>query len=138
MKRYAPLELGLIDEGRFVQQANTDLLDMQRRLLDFVKQHGPDAEKAKAKLTIEVTLVCESPEYEMFSIKAQTKMSLPARPANVTAAIADEDDDGKASLFVRRSGSDDVTPRQTKLCTKAGETIDTETGEVMTTGAGQT
>ena len=72
----------------------------------------------------------------MFSVKAQTKRTIPARPASVTLAISAEDQVGQPRLFVRRSGSDDDDPRQGKLATKDGHVIDIATGEVIEEPAG--
>lgn len=127
-----PLTLGLIDEGRFIQAANEDLLAMQEKLLDYVTLHKDDAKGAKAKLIIEVTLAVESPKDEMFSIKALTKTSLPNRPANVTLAVADEDTDGVPCLAVRRAGSTEAPPQQGKLCTGDGRVIDPATASPAT------
>jgi hypothetical protein len=126
---FTPLDLSLVEEGRFIEQANADLMECQRRLLAFRKEYGDKAEKAKAKLQIEVTLVCENPEEELFTIKALTKTSMPSRPASVSVAMAAEGEDGEPCLFVRNSGSDAETPRQSKLATDDGRPIDIETGK---------
>jgi hypothetical protein len=129
--KYLPIALGLIDEGRLVANANADLTDMQARLLRYVETYGEEAAKAKAKLTIEIILCVENPKEETVSIKAVTKVALPGRPATATMAFANTKDDGTVSLFVRSSGSDDVTPRQGKLCTDDGRMIDAATGELL-------
>lgn len=127
--RFIPLELDLIDEGLFVEQANLDLRALQETILEYNKKHGDRAKNAKAKLTLEITLRCENPDDELFSVKAQIKKSLPARPPSTSLAMASEDEKG-ACLFVRVSGSDNVTPAQGKLATQDGRTIDPETGKV--------
>jgi hypothetical protein len=131
MKRHTPLELELIEEGGFLQRANADLMDVQKALLDFKREHKDAAKGAKATLTIQVTLICENPKEDLFSIKAQTKRTVPARPATVSLAVADEAQDGTPTLFVRRSGSDDAPPAQGKLCTDDGRKVDQETGEAV-------
>ena len=129
-KKLTPLSLSLVDEGLFISQADADLMDCQKTLLEFRDRHGNKAKGAKCKLTIEVTLCCENSEEELFSVKAVTKKSLPARPPSTTIAMSAQKDNGEIALFVRRSGSTDTTPRQSVLSTQAGETVDVETGEV--------
>jgi hypothetical protein len=137
MKHREPLTLGLIAEGRFLQAANEDLLDMQAKLLEYTTVHGDEAKGAKARLIIEITLAVEAPKDEMFSIRAVTKTALPSRPASVTLAVADETRDGAPCLAVRRSGSDELTPRQGKLATADGRVIDQESGKATAAGNGQ-
>ncbi len=48
MKQYQPLEIGLIDEGRFVGQANGDLLEMQEKLVAFVRLHEDEDKEDEA------------------------------------------------------------------------------------------
>jgi len=129
-KSFTPLTVELISEGRFLDQANADLAELQEQLMAFRDEHQDRAKGAKATLTITVTLACEKPDDELFSVKAQTKRTLPARPADVTAAMGAANDDGQPRLFVRRSGSTRETPRQTRLATDDGRTVDTETGAV--------
>ena len=123
MKKYEPLQIGLIDEGRFIQQTDADLGEIQKQLLAFCSEYAEKSVGAKAKLTIEVTVACEDANDGLFSLKSQTKMAFPARPASTTMAIPETNDDGSECLFVRKSGSDSKTPRQGKLCTDEGRSI---------------
>jgi hypothetical protein len=129
-----PLQLALVDEGRFLSEANTELMALQRRLMAYVAEHGDAADGAKAKLTLEVTLCVENPSQGFFSIKAVAKSTVPARPASVSMAVANARLGDEPALYVRPSGSDEQTPRQTKLCTADGRAIDPATGEVMPAG----
>ena len=130
-RKYAPLELALIEEGQFIDRINSDLSHIQQDLLSFVEEHADRAKGAKAVLTIQITLACENPTDGGYSIKALTKKTVPNRPASVSLCFGDEKDDGTPSLFVRKSGSDESIPQQGKLATDAGKTIDQETGEVL-------
>jgi|GEM_PF-2527620 len=133
MPRYEELKLPLIDEGRFMDQADQDLAELQRSLLGFARRHGQYASGAKAKLTIEITLACEDPDQSLFSIKAQTKLAHPTRPASTSMALAAESEDGDGEcLFVKPSGSNAQTPRQQQLTTDDGRPIDPATGEIKT------
>lgn len=127
--KFTPLELNLIDEGRFMAQANNDLLDMERRLVRFMDTYGEKAKGAKAKMTIEISLAVEDPGDELVSVKAQIKKSIPASPASATLAMVAEDDKQQRCLFVRRSGSSATKPAQSVLSTEDGKTIDPDTGE---------
>jgi hypothetical protein len=129
--RFTPLQLVLIDEGRFLAAADADLQKAQQVLTDYAREHGDDAKKAKAKVVLEVTLQCEDPGNNAFSVRAVSKMQVPNRPPSVTLALEGEDEAGKHCLFVRRSGSTDDTPAQGVLATKDGHAVDVETGEVI-------
>jgi len=129
--KFTPLELSLIDEGRFMAQANNDLLDLERRLVRFMDTYGEKAKGAKAKMTIEISLAVEDPGDELVSVKAQIKKSIPASPASATLAMVAEDDKQQRCLFVRRSGSSAVEPAQQVLSTDDGQAIDQKTGKVI-------
>jgi hypothetical protein len=134
MSIWRPLNLSLIDEGRFVEQADADLLELQRKLVAFAREYGEQAEGASATLTISVKVKVEDVKSLICSIKANTKISLPPRPGSVTMAVTDKDPaSDELCLFVKPSGSDDA-PRQRKLCTADGRAIDPATGEVMPAG----
>lgn len=128
---YVPLELALVDEGRFLAQANGDLAELQEKLVKFMQKYGDDSKKAKAKLTIEITLTCEDPKNSFFSVKASTKQTVPNRPPSVNVAMLGLTDDDRDCLWVHRSGATEVPPQQGKICTRAGEMIDQATGEVI-------
>lgn len=123
-KEFCPLSLDLIDEGRFMEQAGKDLAELQAYLSTYCQEHGDKAKGGRAKLTIEVTLVCEDPEQDLFSIKALVRKTLPSRPPSVTAAIGNENQLGEQCLFVRTSGSTEDNPRQSILCTKDGRAVE--------------
>lgn len=122
-KSFVPLTLDLIEEGSFAREANGDLLRLQRELLRHVEVYGPEAKGATAVLTLKIKLKCEDPEQELYTIKTTSNMQTPARPAGVSAAVADFTEDHKPALFVRKSGSDRGDPRQNKLSTADGRTI---------------
>jgi hypothetical protein len=128
--KFTPLALGLIDEGRFLDQANADLERLQAELVRFMETHGELAKRAKAQLALTITLTCEDVENKMFSVKALATKKVPNRPPSITLALEGEDDQGEPCLFVRRSGSTTDTPAQGVITTKDGRTVDTETGEV--------
>jgi hypothetical protein len=132
MARLEPLDLSLIEEGRFADEINAGLARLQAAMVRYVKAHGVDkAAKAKAKLQIAVTLQFEGPNAEDFSIKGEMRESVPSRPAVVTRALADWTDSGEPALFVRASGSTKDDPRQGVLATEDGRVVDTTTGEVL-------
>jgi hypothetical protein len=132
MARFKPLELTLIEEGRFLDEINAGLARLQAAMVRYVKTHGVDrAAKAKAKLQIGITLQFEGPNAEDFSVKGEMSERVPSRPAVVTRAVADEMDTGEPALFVRASGSTTDDPRQSVLATEDGRTVDTATGEVL-------
>ena len=120
-----------IDEGRFVQEINAALENLQEQIIRFSDLHGDKAKGAKAKLTVEIVLGCMSPEDGAFAFGTQIKAALPVPPAKITMAMAGETDDHKPRLFARRSGTGRDMPTQRVLSTDDGRKVDVETGEVV-------
>ena len=125
---FVPLTPELIDEGEFLEDFADELTEAQRTLANFRKTHGDKSLKAKVKLTIDVELAIQSVEDDAYTIKTAIKVTNPKRPASVSLAIGGQTDDNKMALFVRASGSDVDNPRQGKLATRDGRTIDSQTG----------
>ncbi len=76
-----------------------------------------------------MTLKCEDWDNNLCSVKAQFTVKPPCRPASVSSAIMDSDEEGDDVLFVQTSGSTSGNPRQKKLATRDGRRVDAETGE---------
>jgi hypothetical protein len=127
--KFKPLTLEGVEEGTFIDDADQEFAELQKKLIAFVRKHKDKAEKAAAELCMKLTIKCENPDDHLFSVKSAFSMKLPCRPAAVSAAIADADDEGDDVLFVQSSGSSRGNPRQRKLATQDGRTIDQETGE---------
>lgn len=127
MRQNVPLELGLIDEGRFLKCVETDLQDAQRALIEHCERYGDRAKKATAEVTIKIKFSATEDE-GFFGITATSDLKKPGRPAVATLGVSDYND-GEPSLFVKASGSD-REPRQAKFLTEDGRKIDVNTGEV--------
>lgn len=129
-RKYAPLSISLVDEGRFVEHMNEELLDLQKMLLAHVAKHGiAQTAGSKAELTVKITLKHEGTSEGDYSIKTAFSSKRPGRPVEITKAIHEVEQTGEEALFVRRSGSDGTSPRQQKLATDDGRAIDSDTGE---------
>lgn len=129
-KQMVPLDLDLIDEGDFVKDLNTALLNMQSQLVNHAKIHGHKATKAKAVVKAEITLVCLDPEQDAYACVAQIKTTMPATPAVASMLMGGETQTGEPCLLCRKSGSTIDSPQQKVLSTKDGRTVDTGTGEI--------
>lgn len=112
---FVPLSASLIDEGEFIENLDKELAALQKTLAAYVKEHGDKADKAVAKLSIEISLKVQNVEGEAYSITTAMKTTVPKRPSTVSLAIGGIDDDGSATLFVRQDGSDESRPEQGKL-----------------------
>ena len=123
-KRLVNLEFKKIDEGKMEQDLNEDMTLMQKELLAFKKKYGADSIGCKAVLTMKLTLKLE--EDQLCSIKGAITRSLPSRPARVTKAFEDNEQDGTPTLFVRHAGSSHDTPEQKLLDEELD--VDKETG----------
>jgi hypothetical protein len=129
--KFTPLQLVLVDEGRFLAQADADLARLQAEMVQFMERHGDLAKGSKAVLLMKITLRCEDVENKMFSVKAQVEQKVPNRPASITLGMPGPDMEGEPCLLVRRSGSTADSPAQGVLATEDGRAVDPETGEVL-------
>lgn len=127
--KFTGLELSGIEEGRFSEQIDSEFAKLQEEAIAYARHHGAKAKDTKSKMVIEISLRCEDPTSEYFSIKTQIKKTLPGLPANTTSAIGGDSQDDRPCLFVKKSGSD-ANVEQTKLCTDDGSLIDQTTGEI--------
>lgn len=126
---FVPLTGELIDEGEFLGDLNLELAELQESIVKFCRLHGEKAKGAVACIDIKIAMKVENPDDQAYSVKTSLKSTLPKRPASISLAMGGTDDDGKQALFVRKSGSDDSNPKQMKLATRDGRTIDQETGK---------
>ena len=127
-KTFEPLTLDLIEEGRFLADAQAAFRRMQTDLIGHRKAHGDAAGGDKATLRIEVTLACDPEVADAYTIRAQTRVAMPPNPACVNRAMAAEDFDATPSLFVARSGATAAPPQQGRLATQDGRTVDAASG----------
>ena len=130
MARFVPLELDLIDQGRFVEDINAELRTIQAGLVRYARKYKGNAVKTKAEIQMKIVLQYEGQSEDDFSIKTTMSKKVPCRPPTTTLALADDEQDGTPLLFVKRSGSTKDHPTQQLLCTDDGRPIDVETGAV--------
>jgi len=109
--RMVPLELGLIDEGKLLNDVNDDLKLTIADLIKYKLKYKDKAIGAKAELCLKVKIEIDESE-DGYSIKGDISRKLPSRPSRVTMAIEDKEQDGEPTLFVRKSGSSHDSPRQ--------------------------
>lgn len=132
MAKFLPVDISLIDEGRFLESGNRELAEVQKEAIAYARVYGDKAKGAKTELTMKISLECDNPEAGSFRIKTSMRKSLPSPPAKVTIGMADKTQDGMDTLFVRSLGSGKDNPRQGVLCSEDGKrTVDQETGEVL-------
>lgn len=129
---FVPLSLEKIEEGQFLEDANSALLQLQNILVKHVRRYGDNAKKAKAVLTLKVGLICIDPERDMYAIAANTTTSLPSAPPFTDYLLPGKSEDGSDVLECRRSGATGDDPRQKVFATRDGRPVDLETGEVIT------
>lgn len=130
MSTFVPLtELKQIDEGLFLDECDQTLTDISEALAKFIRKHGDQATGASAEMTIKVKLKCTDADQGIYAITSGVSHKVPSQPARVTTALGDFDALGRSTILIRKSGSDDGDPRQRKLSTRDGRTVDPETGD---------
>jgi hypothetical protein len=132
VKKFKELQFALMNEGSLAVDLDNEIKEASIKLVDFAKKWGEDAAKGvTAKINLVITLKNENPADGVYSCKGRVSSTVPTRPARLSVAIAEENEDGQPSLFVRGSGSTADSPRQTVLSTKDGRAVDEKTGEVL-------
>jgi len=131
---YRPFRLDSLNKGRLLDAINADMDELQRSMLEYVRRHGPAAEKAKAVLTIKISLCCVEPIVPRFDVRVEPAITIPKSPPSVSTAEFEMDDKtGKPQLMVQDF------PRQAEPGPRlpfeeSDETVDQETGEVTQKG----
>ncbi len=121
-KQLTALTVQLIDEGRFLEGLNDELIELMRELSSHCNKYGVEAKNAKAKLDISIVLVANPDDELAFLVTGQSKKVPPAVPAVTTTTIQD----GRV-LGVRPSGSTSDSPEQQVFCGKDGRPVDQKT-----------
>ena len=115
-----PFSIEKLDEGEFLDDVNTAVLDMQKQLEVFRKTYGDAAHKGKATLTIKLDLEIADATDGAYSIGADFTTKMPKRPKSHSIGLSGETQDGQPAVLVRQSGSDRDDPRQGKFATRDG------------------
>lgn len=135
VKPFKTLEIGMIEEGRLVRDVNQEFADVQRKLCEFVSKWGDRAAGAKGELMLKITIKADDTQDGVYSVKSDLRARVPSRPPRVTTAISSVNDEGQTVLFGRASGTTNEDPRQGRMFTEDGATIDPETGRPVTVDA---
>lgn len=130
-RKQVPIELELIDEGRFIDAINEAIQRIAAQMKTFVDVHGDKAAKAKAVVTATVEIFCLNPSDYSFGCLARVTDKLPSAPPAVSMLLGGTTQTDEPTLFCNASGSSSTDPRQQKIFTDDGRAINTETGEVM-------
>lgn len=108
------LSLGLIQEGRFVKEANEALLDLQGQLMEHSIKYGERAAKSSVELQMKVKLVLQADGTTCAIISGMKKIP-PALLAIATLATTVNEPDGGRRIMVRPEGSSYDHPDQKTL-----------------------
>jgi len=126
-----PLALDTLDGGQFVADVNDALGELQETLLAFVDKYGTERTAgAKAKLTVEIVIGHD--QAGQYSAASQIKTAEPARPKTTTVALDGEDQTERRRLLIPNAGQGAPNPRLPFRKPAAGDKVDQETGEVIT------
>lgn len=123
--KFVPVDLSCLEEGNFLNDANSTFQKLQQDFLKYCEMYGTKADKSKFSMQMEVTVKCVDQDREIFVIHSDLSYKMPNRPTEVTSAMPEFTDDipPRHTLFVKRSGGDSHDPRQMKLATQDGRTI---------------
>ena len=133
LMKFDPLTLANVHGGEFLQQAETALQKLQADLLEFMARYGDEADGAKGKLTMELSLAIDEAASCTMSVKAAVKVSSPQSPSMTMLALPYSRADGTLAVHVkrpkpRRSDEAKLFPTERP---PAAETVDEHTGEVI-------
>jgi len=126
--QFAPVELGTIKQGEFVDECEKAFRGVQKGLIAHVEQFK---KSATAVLSTKISIKYDS-EKESFAIVTDIEEKLPKKPSKVTTAFISEDPaNGELCLFSQAAGTNGGNPRQALLCNEKGTTLDPETGKIV-------
>jgi hypothetical protein len=137
--QFTPFELDKLNKTKLLDEINHDMAKLQEEMSSYALRYGAEAEKAKAVLTLKISIICMDPVAKQFAVKVESSSTLPKRPADVAVAFIDEDESGKPEMVVRTFAKREEPGPKLPFGTVEGqgsgkkETIDKETGEVLTT-----
>ncbi len=123
--QFKAVELDDIQAGQFREKCEEDFRQLSRDFVAFTEEHEVSA---SASLTMKVNLKYDQ-KTKSHTIVTVIETKIPKDPAGVTTAFVAEDQ-GEKCLFAKVSGTEKDNPRQTVLCTPAGDNVDLGTGEV--------
>lgn len=130
-KKYAPLALGLIEEGRLAKSLDDEIARGARHLVQHVREYGRDAtKKSKVEVTLKVTISPVGDE-NGYVVAGAISTKTPGRPLHTTMAVHEQEQTGEDVLFVRKTGSSSDDPRQMRLATDDGRGVHPQTGEIL-------
>ena len=134
MAKYELSTIELLEEGRFLEDLRKAYRKIQTELRYHESQYGHATNKGSAKLTVTLGFSWAKPsgvKDSVFYAEGKLAIALPGTPAIVNLCLPLEDDNDVPGLFMQASGGRKETPRQSRLCTHDGRTVDPETGEVL-------
>ena len=124
--QFAPVELGTIKQGEFVDECEKAFRRIQKGLIVHTEEFK---RSATAVLTSKITIKYDA-EKEAFAIVTDIDEKLPKKPSKVTTAFVSEDPaSGEVCLFSQAAGTTKGNPRQSLLCTEKGESLSPVTGK---------
>lgn len=135
--QFTAFEIDKLNKGELLREINRDMARLQREMIGYAEHYGAEAEKAKALLTLKISVICVDPESKQFAVKVESATTLPKRPADVAVAFLDEDEDtGDSEMVVRtfanRKAAADKGPKLPFPRREAEiERVAPETGEVI-------
>lgn len=132
--QFTPFTLDALDKGKLLQEINHDMAKLQTEIAAYADRYGAEAEKAKAVLTLKIAVICVSPASRQYAVKVESSTSMPKRPSDIAVAFIDEDEDSGTAEMVVRTFDNHKEPPGARLPFAGGEeeTVDRETGEVLT------
>lgn len=107
MQQMEPLSLELVEQGDFLANAEQDLLEAQRALVDHCCRYPGKGGKAKVVLTINMEMKGNSEEGVVITTDRDVKR--PKAPSRTTVAMADLEQN---QLVVAAAGSRHDHPNQ--------------------------
>ena len=130
MDTFVEMDATLIEEGTLMEDFEKEVDNLQSAMARFVDKFGDDSKGAIGTVTLRVKIKCADPKEKVFHVVGSVDHKMPARPKRTTVALGGTGENGPI-LLCRKSGTDEESPYQAKLCTDAGEVLDPETGEVI-------
>ena len=118
--QFVPVELTNIERGNFLKQCEKAFGKIQR---DFVVHVDTHDVTAAALLNVTIKISYDKLK-QAYAIVSDIVPKLPKKPSSITTAFVAEDQQGQRTLFTQAAGTTKGEPRQSRMQTPKGETID--------------
>lgn len=136
---FVELSIDRLNDCTYLEELNRKLAEAVQSLQDYRAKYPGSTKVAKAVLSAQIEILCQPCEPESGQPRNKTRWLIQTKPIEVkkpkdhpgqSMPVCLDNDAGKPTLYVQRSGSFRGEPEQLRLETADGRGINPATGEI--------